>query len=407
MSKNNLSAGAIQWPPPAFHVMVKPNGARCNLVCRYCFYLPKEILYPAGVHRMEDKVLEKFTRQYIAAQHVPEVTFGWQGGEPVLAGIDFFKKAVIYQKKHAKQGLKVINTFQTNGTLLSDEWARFFHDNNFLVGISIDGPPQLHNTFRVDKNGNATFNKVKMGLDLLKKHGVEYNVLSCIHAANADHPLKVYRYLRDDLDVHYIQFIPVVEKNDDANGQDDRMASSRSVNGKKLGQFLTAVFDEWVHNDVGRVFVLNFDSALAAWLGTQGGFCVNAKICGNALAIEHNGDIYACDHFVNLECKRGNIMETPLATIIGSLEQRSFGLDKLAGLPRSCKDCDVLFACNGGCPKDRLLRTPSGEPGLNYLCAGYKTFFTHVDPYMKFIATQISNEQPAANIMDYLKKNNL
>jgi len=387
--------------------MVKPNGARCNLACQYCFYLPKDSLYPAGDHHMGDKVLEKFTRQYMAAQRVPEVTFGWQGGEPVLAGIEFYKKAIACQKKHAKQGLKVINTFQTNGTLLNDEWARFFHDNNFLVGISIDGPPRFHDTFRVDKNGNATFDKVKQGLDLLKKHGVEHNVLACINAANADHPLDVYRYLRDDLGVQYIQFIPVVEKNGEARGQDDRKVTDRSVDGKRFGRFMNAIFDEWVHLDVGSVFVLNFDSALAAWLGTPGGFCVNAKTCGNALAIEYNGDVYACDHFVTPECKRGNIMDTPLATIVGSLYQRSFGLEKSSGLPGCCKDCNVLFACNGGCPKDRLLSTPADEPGLNYLCDGYKAFFTHVDPYMKFMATQVSNEQPAANIMAYLKNNTL
>jgi len=362
-------------------------------------------MYPAGDHRMSDKVLEKFTRQYMAAQRVPEVTFGWQGGEPVLAGIEFFKKAIVFQKKHAKQGMKVINTFQTNGTLLNDEWARFFHDNKFLVGISIDGPPRLHDTFRIDKRGNATFDKVKNGLDLLKKHRVEYNVLTCINAANADHPLDVYRYLRDDLSVQYIQFIPVVERVDDAGDPSASPASDRSIDGHRFGHFMTAIFDEWVHADVGRVFVLNFDAVLAAWLGSPGGFCVNARTCGYALAMEYTGDIYACDHFVTPECKRGNIMETPLATIVSSAEQRSFGLEKVAGLPGCCKECNVLFTCNGGCPKDRLLLSSTGEPGLNYLCEGYKAFFTHVDPYMKFMATQISNKQPAANIMAYLKNN--
>jgi len=393
----------MPWPPPAFHVMIKPCDARCNLSCKYCFYLDKERLYPGSDHLMSDAVLDKFTRQYIAGQQVPEVTFGWQGGEPTLAGIDFFKRAIALQKKHAKPGRRVLNTIQTNGTLINDEWASFFKDNNFLVGISIDGPPAIHDTYRVDKGGNGSLERVARGLDVLKKHGVEFNVLACVHAESARHPLDVYRYFRDTLGVKFIQFIPVVEKEAGGSEHQGLHASPRSVTGKELGEFLVTIFDEWVTRDVGDVFVQLFDVALAAWLDRPGAVCVHAPICGNALAIEFNGDIYACDHFVQPDQRRGNIMDAPLASLVTGAAQKAFGLAKRDALPGCCKSCSVLFACHGGCPKDRIDRSPAGEPGLNHLCEGYKAFFTHVDPHMRFMATQVANGRPATLIMDQFK----
>lgn len=386
-------------PPTGFHVMLKPGGAICNLNCTYCYYLSKEGLYPDSDFRMSEALLEEFTRQYIGAQRVPEVTFGWQGGEPTLIGLDFFRLAVELQQRYRRPGLRIVNTLQTNGTTLSDEWCHFFRERDFLVGLSLDGPRELHDAYRLDKGGKPTFNRVMAGLYLLKKHKVEFNILACVHAANADHPLEVYRFLRDQVGAQFIQFIPIVERNNDTGFQEGEEITDRSVTGRQYGDFLTAVFDEWVHRDVGRVYVQIFDAALAAWLGQRPGLCILEEKCGAALALEHNGDLYACDHFVEPRYKLGNMQESSLIAMAGSEQQQQFGLAKHDTLPRYCRECEVRFVCNGGCPKNRVLRTPDGEPGLNWLCEGYRAFFTHVDQPMRIMADELRAGRPAANVM--------
>jgi len=384
--------------------MLKPNGPICNLNCAYCYYLSKEQLYPNSDFRMSDELLEEFTRQYIEAQRVPEVTFGWQGGEPLLMGLDFFRRAVELQERCHRPGRRVINALQTNGVLLDDEWCRFFREHHFLVGLSLDGPRELHDVYRVDKGGNSTFDRVMAGVALLKKHKVEFNILACVHAANADHPLEVYRFLRDEVGTQFIQFIPIVERDNDTGFQEGERVTERSVTGRQYGDFLIAVFDEWVRRDVGRVFVQIFDTALAAWVGQRPGLCIFDEACGLALVMEHNGDLYACDHFVEPRHRLGNIQETPLVEMVGSEQQRQFGLVKRDRLPRYCRECEVRFICNGGCPKNRVLRTPDGEPGLNSLCAGYKAFFAHVDQPMRIMAAELRAGRPPASIMLHLAK---
>jgi uncharacterized protein len=395
-------ADAQTTAPPAFHVMLKPRGAVCNLNCAYCYFLSKERLYPGSGFRMTDELLEEFTRQYIEVQRVGEVTFGWQGGEPTLMGLDFFRRAVELQQKYRRPGMRVHNTLQTNGTTLNDEWCRFFRQHNFLIGLSLDGPRALHDAYRRDRGGKGTFDRVMDGLALLKKHGVEFNVLACVHAANADHPVKVYRFLRDEVGARFIQFIPIVERDNDTGFQEGERVTARSVRGGQYGEFLGGVFDEWVRRDVGRVYVQLFDVALAAWLGQRPGLCIFEETCGTALALEHNGDLYACDHFVEPRYKLGNLQETPLIELVGSKKQRQFGLDKRERLPRYCQECQVRFICNGGCPKNRVLRAPDGEPGLNYLCEGYKAFFAHIDRPMRIMAAELRARRPPANIMLHL-----
>jgi uncharacterized protein len=385
--------------PPAFHVMLKPRGPVCNLSCAYCYYLSKERLYPDGRFRMTDELLEAFTRQYIAAQRAPEVTFGWQGGEPTLMGLDFFRRAVELQRKYRREGVQVRNALQTNGTLLDDAWCRFFREHDFLIGLSLDGPRELHDACRVDKRGRPTFDRVMAGLALLKKHGVEFNVLTTVHAANAGHPLEVYRFLRDEAGARFIQFIPIVERDNETGFQEGERVTGRSVTGRQYGDFLIAIFDEWVQRDVGRVFVQIFDVALAAWAGQRPGLCVFEETCGTALVLEHNGDLYACDHFVEPRCRLGNVLETPLVELVGSEQQRRFGQAKRDALPRACRECAVRFVCHGGCPKNRVLHTADGEPGLNYLCEGYKAFFTHVDRPMRLMAAELRAGRPPANVM--------
>jgi len=388
------STGAI----PAFHVMLKPRGAVCNLGCRYCFYLSKEALYPGSSFRMSDAVLEEFTRQYIAAQQAPEITFAWQGGEPTLMGLDFFRRAVALQKVYTRPGVRINNAFQTNGILLDDEWCAFFHEHNFLIGLSLDGPRHLHDVYRVDKGGQPTFDRVMHGLAKLKEHHVEFNILSCVSAANAAFPVQVYRFYRDEVGAQFVQFIPIVEKEPGARGGQPQV-SKRSVSGKQYGSFLIGVFDEWVKHDVGRVYVQTFDVALAAWLGQRPGLCIFEPTCGLAMAMEHDGDVYACDHFVEPRYRLGNMMQTPLAEIVASQKQRQFGLDKRDKLPRQCRVCPVRFVCNGACPKDRLLKTAQGEPGLNYLCDGYQAFFTHIDGPMRTMAQLLRAGRAPAEIM--------
>jgi len=388
--------------PLNFHVMLKPAGPICNLNCAYCYYLTKESLYPNSDFRMSDKLLIEFTHQYIEAQQVPEVTFGWQGGEPLFMGLDFFRRAVELQDRCSPPGMQVINTLQTNGVLLDSEWCHFFRKHDFLIGLSLDGPRDLHNSYRVDKGGNPTFDRVMAGVALLKKHGIKFNILTTIHTANTDYPLEVYRFLRDEVGTQFIQFIPIVQLSNGSGFQESKQVTELSVTGQRYGNFLIAIFDEWVRRDVGHVFVQIFDTALAAWSGQRPGLCIFEETCGLALVMEHNGDLYACDHFVEPWWKLGNLQEIPLIQMVGSEQQRQFALDKWDTLPHYCRECEVRFICNGGCPKNRTLHTPDGEPGLNYLCAGYKAFFTHINKSMRIMAAELRAGRPPANIMLYL-----
>lgn len=393
--------------------MTKPIGSRCNLDCSYCFYLEKEKLYTdAGGMRMKPEVLETYVRDYIAAQPGPVVSFAWQGGEPTLLGVDFFRQAVALQQRYAN-GKTIDNAFQTNGVLLDDEWGVFLKENRFLVGVSIDGPRELHDAYRVDKGNKPTFDRVMAGIEVLKRHQVEFNTLTTVHRKNSPHPLLVYRFLKE-IGSGYIQFIPIVERNaanpdsglwlapppdhEDASALDDQV-TAWSVRPVEYGNFLTAIFDDWIKTDVGRVFVQHFDSALANWAGAPAGICIFSEKCGRALAVEHNGDVYSCDHYVYPRYQLGNLMNTTLASLVDSPQQKAFGEAKSATLPRYCRECPVRFACHGECPKHRFLKTPAGEPGLNYLCAGYKKFFTHIDSPMKTMAALLAMRQAPANIM--------
>ena len=386
-------------PPTPFHIMTKPVGPICNLDCKYCFYLEKEKLYPGNSSwQMPEDVLDSYIRQYIASQQSPVVTLAWQGGEPTLLGVDYFRRVIELEKRHA-HGKAIENTLQTNGTLLDDRWCEFLAENHFLVGISIDGPEALHDCYRVDKGGQPTFQRVMRGIGLLKKHAIDFNTLTVIHRANSYHPLEVYRFLKE-AGSGFMQFIPVVERiasprlSEDlpptsADYEGTALVSEWSVEPAQYGKFLCSIFDEWVQNDVGKYFVQIFDVALESWLGLEPSLCVFKQKCGQALALEHNGDLYSCDHFVYPENKLGNIMEQPLAGLVASPQQMKFGSHKEAGLPRYCRECEVRFACNGECPKHRFLRTPDGEEGLNYLCAGYKLFFSHINECMKFMAGEL------------------
>jgi uncharacterized protein len=388
--------------PLAFHVLLKPRGAICNLDCKYCFFLSKERLFPGSGFRMSDALLENYTRQHSAAHNVPEVTFAWQGGEPTLMGLDFFKRAIALQQKYRKPGTRIVNTVQTNATTFNDDWCRFFHQHNFLLGISLDGPRAFHDTYRVDKGGKPTFDRVMAGIALAKKHKVEFNILTTVNAANGDHGLDVYRFLRDEVGTSFIQFIPIVERDNATGYQEGDKVTNRSVTGRQYGQFLIAVFDEWVRRDVGKVFVQLFDICLGVWLGEPSALCIFAETCGGALAMEHNGDLFSCDHFVEPRHRLGNVTATPLAELVNSPQQRQFGLNKRDTLPRYCRECEVRFICNGGCPKDRILTTPDGEPGLNYLCEGFKAFFNHIDRPMKIMANLLLQNRPPAEIMSIL-----
>lgn len=396
-----------------FHVMAKPVGPICNLDCKYCFYLEKEKLYPKNANwAMAEDVLESYIRQQITSQHIPVVSFAWQGGEPTLLGVDYFRKVVELQKKYA-DGKKIENAFQTNGILLDDCWGEFLAGNRFLVGLSVDGPRELHDRYRVDKGGQPTFDRVMRGMRYLKKHGADFNTLTVVQRDNSCHPLEVYRFLKEVGSV-FMQFIPVVERIAETPGQEglvligprsrqEAKVSEWSVEPEQYGKFLCAIFDEWVRHDVGQYFVQLFDVALESWLGMEPSLCVFAKTCGRALALEHNGDLYSCDHYVYPENKLGNIIEQPIQALVNSAPQVKFGLDKLDTLPQYCRKCDVRFACNGECPKHRFIRTPDGEDGLNYLCAGYKIFFKHIDPYMRFMAEELRHERAPANVMAWVQ----
>ncbi|HTN78590.1 MAG TPA: anaerobic sulfatase maturase [Acidimicrobiales bacterium] len=387
-----------------FHLLAKPSGPICNLDCEYCFFLSKESLYPGDRFRMSDETLESYIRQLIESQPGPEVTIAWQGGEPTLMGVGFFRNALALAEQHRRPDQTLRHTIQTNGTLLTDEWCDLFAAHDFLVGISIDGPATLHDAYRVDKRGNPTYDKVLRGLELLQAHDVEFNVLCTVNAANQDHPLEVYRHFRDDLGARFIQFIPIVERDNETGYQEGDTVTDRSVAPDAWGRFLIAVFDEWLRRDVGTVFVQTFDAALASWLHLPASVCVFAETCGNALALEHNGDLYSCDHFVEPAHLLGNILRTPMVKLIDSPKQRAFGDAKRDSLPRYCRECPVRFACNGECPKNRFTLTPDGEPGLNYLCAGYKAFFTHIDGPMRLMADLLRDGHYADEIMTVLAR---
>ena len=395
-----------QNPPPAIHVLAKPTGPKCNLACTYCFYLDKELFYPKSNFRMSDEVLENYVRQLIESHRVPNVTVAWQGGEPTLMGVDFYRRAIRYQEKYRRPGMTFENTLQTNGTLLNDEWCQFFKENNFLVGISIDGPGWLHDAYRVDQKGNPTFDKVMRGLRLLQKHNVEYNVLVTVNRANADYPLEVYRFLRDEVGTSWIQLIPVVERvNPDGRSlyQQGTKVSECSVRPTQFGRFLIWIFDEWIRNDVGQVFVQTFEATARNWLCLpSSGMCVFEKTCGLGLALEHNGDLYSCDHFVEPNFLLGIIMQTHMRELAASEPQRKFGQDKFNALPRVCRECNMLFACKGECPKNRFVTTLDGEPGLNYLCAGWKAFFKRSSSPIQSLTALMRTGRPASDIMQIL-----
>ena len=381
--------------------MAKPTGAICNLDCQYCFYLSKEELYPGGRFRMSEVTMENYIRQLIEAQNAPEVTIAWQGGEPTLMGLAFFRKVIEVAESYRRPGQRLLHTLQTNATLLTEEWACFLAEHDFLVGVSIDGPPAMHDAYRVDKKGRSTLARVLRGLRLLQNHRVEYNVLCTVNTANVEDPLNVYRFLRDDCAARFIQFIPIVEHI--PTPEDPEATSECSVNPVQWGRFLNRVFEEWLVSDVGSVFIQSFDAALASWLGLPTGLCVFEETCGNAVALEHNGDVYSCDHFVEPEYLLGNITHTHLIDLVGSQRQRDFGQAKRDTLPRYCLDCDVRFACWGECPKNRFCKTTDGELGLNYLCAGYKDFFHRIDRPMRIMAELVKAGQPASDVMAILK----
>jgi uncharacterized protein len=404
--------------PRAFHLLAKPTGAICNLDCTYCFFLSKEMLYPGSRFRMADELLEMYIEQLLEAHgSAPEVVVAWQGGEPTLMGVEFFQRSIELQRRYARPGQRILNTIQTNGTLIDDTFAAFFKEHDVLVGISIDGPPDIHDTYRVDKGGKPTFERVLAGLDRLKAHGVEWNVLTTIHAANQHRGAEVYRFLRDDLGARFLQFIPIIERATAeelpiANAgwgervqdrplytQHGELVTDRSVSQEGYGRFLIDVFEEWVRRDVGEVFVQMFDVALANWYGEPPGLCIHSETCGSALALEHTGDLYSCDHFVEPDHLLGNIKGERMIELINLPQQRTFGLDKRDTLPRFCLECDVRFACHGGCPKDRFATTPHGEDGLNYLCPSYKAFFHHVDRAMRFMAERLEADEAPAEIV--------
>jgi len=415
LNPDSLTRSDTVRRPLAFNVMTKPIGPICNLDCKYCFYLEKEKLYPdQRKWKMPDDVLEEYIRQYIHTQDVPTINFAWQGGEPTLLGVDYFRNVVRLQQKYAN-GKKIENAFQTNGTLLDDEWCEFFSAHRFLIGLSIDGPRDIHDKYRYDKKGNGTFDEVMRGVGFLKKHKTEFNTLTVVNSANVKRPTEVYRFLKD-IGSGFIQFIPIVERLPTVQlriaGMDlsdppvpgerpdpSAQVTAWSVPAAAYGVFLIEIFEDWVRRDVGKTFVQIFDVALGNWMNMGSGLCVFAEKCGNALAIEHNGDLYSCDHYVYPRYKLGNIMNSSLGQLVTSPEQIKFGNDKADTLPQYCRKCEVKFACNGECPKHRFTRTPDGEEGLNYLCPSYKKFFNHVDPYMKTMASLLQSRQPAAAIM--------
>lgn len=395
------------------YVMLKPIGSKCNLDCDYCYYLEKANLYKneEKAHVMSEKLLENFVKQYIESQTMPQIMFTWHGGETLMRPLSFYKKAVELQKKYGR-GRQIENSLQTNGTLLNDDWCKFFKENNFLIGISIDGPQEFHDEYRRDKMGRPSFHKVMKGIRVLQKHGVEYNVMAVVNDYNSEYPIEFYRFFKE-IGAQFIQFTPIVERlrqTDSplklATAEDDSQTAKLahySISPEKWGSFLCAVFDEWIKEDVGRIFVQIFDSTLANWVGEQPGLCTMAKTCGHAGVMEFNGDVYSCDHFVFPEYYLGNINVSPLASMMYSERQLKFGNDKFDRLPKQCRECEFLFACYGECPKNRFMNDKYGNHGLNYLCEGYYTFFKHVAPYMDFMKGELMAKRPPANVMEWAK----
>ncbi|RPJ01844.1 MAG: anaerobic sulfatase maturase [Candidatus Aminicenantes bacterium] len=385
------------------HVLAKPTGARCNCACDYCFFLNKARLYPASDFRMSDEIMESYVRQMIEAHGgLSEVEIAWQGGEPTLMGVDFFRRAVEAGKKFARPGQRISMSFQTNGILIDANWCRFLRENDFLVGLSLDGPRALHDAYRRDKAGRSVFDRAVRAARLMKEHGVEFNVLCTVNAANSRRPLDVYRFFRDELGARYVQLIPIVERENETGEQEGTRLTGRTVEPEEYGRFLIDVFDEWVRRDVGEMFVTFFDSVLAAYVYGESTLCALKRECGDALALEHTGDLYACDHFVEPRHLLGNILETPLAILAGSEKQRAFGRAKAEALPRVCRECRFLFVCNGECPKNRVLMSADGEMGLNWLCGGLQAFFAHTERPMRMMAELLGRGLPASGIMDAL-----
>ena len=392
--------------PSYFQVLAKPTGATCNLDCQYCYFLSKELLYPGSSFRMTDELLQAYIKQTIESQNGPDVAVAWQGGEPTLMGLAFFRRSIELEKKYQRPGTTITNTIQTNGTLINEDWCSFFKANHFLVGLSIDGPKELHDFYRVDKGGHGTFDRVVRAAKLMQRFDVDFNILTTVNAHNANYPLEVYKFLRDELKVKFIQFIPIVELETQIGLQESDEVTSRSITAEQWGHFLITVFDEWVRHDVGEVFVQMFDSALASWYGVNPGLCIFAKKCGNALALEHNGDLYSCDHFVDPDYLLGNILNDPLAELVTSQKQQKFGDDKYDTLPDYCLRCEVRFACNGECPKNRFIKTPAEQAGLNYLCEGYRAFFNHIDQPMRFMALKLRLNQAPSDIVKFYNSTN-
>lgn len=389
------------------YVMLKPAGAHCNLACKYCYYLEKNKLYPtAQRHLMSDEMLEQFTREYIEAQTMNQVLFTWHGGEPLLRSIDFYRKALSLQQKYAG-GRRIDNVIQTNGTLLTDEWCEFFAQNHWLVGISIDGPQPDHDHYRLTAAGKPSWQKVMQGIKLLKKHGLEWNAMAVVNAYNANHPLEFYRFFKEN-GCQFLQFTPIVERltrHEDGRtlaslaDKDEISLSEASVAPEQWGYFLCAIFDEWVRKDVGKIFVEIFDCTLANWMGISPGICAYSKECGHAGVMEHNGDVYSCDHFVFPEYKLGNIRDHSLIDMLYGEQQQEFSRLKHSSLPRQCKECDMEFACHGECPKNRFMKDKYGDSGLNYLCPGYYHYYQHVAPYMDYMKQELMSQRPPSNIM--------
>lgn len=393
------------------YVMLKPAGAHCNLACKYCYYLEKNKFYPtAQRHLMSDEMLEQFTREYIEAQTMNQVLFTWHGGEPLLRSIDFYRKALSLQQKYAG-GRRIDNVIQTNGTLLTDEWCEFFAQNHWLVGISIDGPQPDHDHYRLTAAGKPSWKKVMQGIKLLKKHGVEWNAMAVVNAYNANHPLEFYRFFKEN-GCQFLQFTPIVERltrHEDGRtlaslaDKDEISLSEASVTPEQWGYFLCAIFDEWVRKDVGKIFVEIFDCTLANWMGISPGICAYSKECGHAGVMEHNGDVYSCDHFVFPEYKLGNIRDHSLIDMLYGEQQQEFSRLKHSSLPRQCKECDMEFACHGECPKNRFMKDKYGDSGLNYLCPGYYHYYQHVAPYMDYMKQELMSQRPPSNIMKVIQ----
>lgn len=407
--------------PPRFHLLSKPSGSTCNLDCTYCFFLSKEALYPNSKSRMSEQTLENYIRQTVESHQTDTVTIAWQGGEPTLMGVDFFRKSVEYARKYLRPDQQIEYTFQTNGVLLDDEWCEFLKENNFLVGLSVDGPEDIHDTYRLNKGGEGTFKQVMRGWSYLNKHGVDLNILCTVNAANQYRGREVYTFFRDELDAQWMQFIPIVERatletlsianlgwSEKPGGerllytQTGDLVTERTVGREQYGRFLVDIYEEWIRHDVGERYVQLFDVTLHAYFG-QHLLCIHAPTCGYGPALEHNGDLYTCDHFVEPDFLLGNINETHMLEMVGSQQMRTFGDNKRDLLTKQCRECDVRMLCNGGCPKDRFEFSRDGEPGQNYLCDGLYFFFDHVRPTMEIMANLVQRNQPAARVTEWVE----